>query len=449
MTQKLIVAKFGGTSVADFNAMSHSADIIINNSNIRLVVLSASARITNILVSLSEGKDKSNRLYLINKISNIQNSIIYKIKENNSLKILINNMIGSIEILAEKAYRINSESLKDEIVSYGELMSSIIFVNILRERRMNVEWFDVRNVMKTNDNFGCAQPDINTLSNLVNKYLKPLIIHKIVVTQGFIGSEIQGRTTTLGRGGSDYTAALLGEALRATRIDIWTDVSGIYTTDPHLVATAKRIDEITFKEAAEMAIFGAKVLHPSTLLPAARSNIPVFVSSSKNPEKGGTYVCNKTDTTPLFRALALRRRQTLLNLRSLNIFHQLDFLARITNTLSNHGIYIDLLTSSEVNVAITFNDSYQSRGINIINNKLLCELSSFCHVNIEDNLSLIAIIGNNLSKANGICKMIFGMLEPFNLRMIYYGISNYNICFIVSNIDSENIIRILHHNLFE
>ncbi|MFQ9623631.1 MAG: aspartate kinase [Enterobacteriaceae bacterium] len=174
----------------------------------------------------------------------------------------------------------------------------------------------------------------------------------MVITQGFIGSEAKGRTTTLGRGGSDYTAALLGEALNASRVDIWTDVPGIYTTDPRVAPAAKRIDVIAFAEAAEMATFGAKVLHPATLLPAVRSDIPVFVGSSKEPTAGGTLVCNKTENPPLFRALALRRRQTLLTLQP-EYAALTRFLAEVFSILARHSISVDLITTSEVSVALT------------------------------------------------------------------------------------------------
>ncbi len=204
-------------------------------------------------------------------------------------------------------------------------MSTLLFVEILRERGIASQWFDVRKIMRTNDRFGRAEPDIAALAELTQLQLTPRLAEGLVVTQGFIGSEAKGRTTTLGRGGSDYTAALLGEALNASRVDIWTDVPGIYTTDPRVAPAAKRIDVIAFAEAAEMATFGAKVLHPATLLPAVRSDIPVFVGSSKEPTAGGTLVCNKTENPPLFRALALRRRQTLLTLHSLNMLHSRGF----------------------------------------------------------------------------------------------------------------------------
>ncbi|PPI86526.1 lysine-sensitive aspartokinase 3 [Candidatus Pantoea edessiphila] len=449
MVQKLVVAKFGGTSVADFNAMNRSANVIINDPNTRLVVLSASATITNILISLSEGKNKLHRSLLIKKITDIQDSIIYQLKKNKQLHKLINKMITTIAILAKNASVAPSKELKDEIVSYGELISTLIFVEILREKKIDTVWFDIRKVMKTNNNFGCAQPDINILSCKVKKYLEPIVYKKIIVTQGFIGLDDHGRTTTLGRGGSDYTATLLGEALRATRVDIWTDVPGIYTTDPRLVSTAKRIDEITFKEAAEMAIYGAKILHPFTLLPVVRSDIPVFVSSSHNPEAGGTYIINKNKHLPLFRALTLRNKQIMLTMRKLDQYNQTNFLAKIFNILLNHDISVDILTSSETSLALIINNSFEVNVNDFITNEFLAKVSSFCQISIEENLSLISIIGNNLSKALGIRKKIFEILEPFNLRMVYYDVNNCNICFVVSSIDSEYIIRTLHHNLFE
>ncbi|MXP51067.1 lysine-sensitive aspartokinase 3 [Pantoea sp. SoEX] len=448
MVKKLIVAKFGGTSVANFNAMNRSADLIVNNSNIRLIVLSASATITNILIALSVvNTNKIYRSSLIGKISDIQNSILNHFDKQNKLHKSIDHMIANIAILAENASKVSSVELKDEIVSYGELMSSMIFVEILRQKRANVDWFDVRNVMKTNNNFGCAKPNINIISEKVKKYLEPLLLKKIIVTQGFIGREDQGRTTTLGRGGSDYTAALLGEALKAKCIEIWTDVPGIYTTDPRLVPTAKRIDEITFKEAAEMASFGAKILHPSTLLPAVRSDIPVFVSSSQKPEAGGTYISNKTKIIPLLRALSLLKKQTLLTFNDLK-YNKTKFLANVFNILSNYNLPVDIIISDKSNISLIINNSDTS--INEpINNSLLVKLETFCNVTIRENLSLIAVIGNNLTKVNGITKMLFATLEPFNLNMICYGASDHNISFLVQSIDAENIIRILHKNFFE
>lgn len=450
MSQTLIVAKFGGTSVADFEAMNRSADVVLQDANTRLVVLSASAGITNLLVALAEGQPAAQRATLLENIRRIQYAIVDRLQRPAVIREEIDRLIDNISMLSEAASLANSHALTDELVSHGELMSTLLFVEILRERQVNAEWFDVRKVMRTDDRFGRAAPDVAVLAEQATAQLQPRIAEALVVTQGFIGSESEGRTTTLGRGGSDYTAALLGEALHAARVDIWTDVPGIYTTDPRVVPTAKRIDEITFEEAAEMATFGAKVLHPATLLPAVRRGIPVFVGSSKDPAAGGTRVCNETRNPPLFRALALRRKQTLLTLHSLNMLHTFGFLAELFAILARHNVSVDLITTSEVSVALTLDTTGStSTSGSLLTQALLTELSSLCRVEVEEDLALVAIIGNQLSKACGVGKEVFGVLDPFNLRMICYGASSYNLCFLVPGNDAESVVRTLHHNLFE
>ncbi|MBD8161892.1 lysine-sensitive aspartokinase 3 [Erwinia persicina] len=450
MSQNLIVAKFGGTSVADYTAMNRSADVVLSNPDVRLVVLSASAGVTNLLVELAAGQLQEQRAFLLDEIRRIQYAIIDALDQPAVIRDEIDRMLENITMLSEAAALATSTALTDELVSHGELMSTLLFVEILRQRDVAAEWFDVRKVMRTNDRFGRAEPDVSMLSGLAASQLQPRIAEALVITQGFIGSEEQGRTTTLGRGGSDYTAALLGEALHAQRIDIWTDVPGIYTTDPRVVPAAKRIDVITFEEAAEMATFGAKVLHPATLLPAVRRDIPVFVGSSKDPAAGGTIVSNKTENPPLFRALALRRKQTLLTLHSLSMLHTHGFLAELFSILARHQISVDLITTSEVSVALTLDTTGStSTGASLLTQALLTELSSLCRVEVEENLALIAIIGNKLSQACGVGKEVFGVLDPFNLRMICYGASSYNLCFLVPGNDAEKVVQTLHHNLFE
>lgn len=446
----LVVAKFGGTSVADFDAMNRSADVVLSDANVRVVVLSASAGVTNLLVALAEGLEPAERQAKLEAIRAIQYAVLERLANPAVIRDEIERLLENLGTLAEAASLATSTALTDELVSHGELMSTLLFVEILRERHVQAQWFDVRKVMRTSDRFGRAEPDVTALAELATQQLAPRLDEGLVITQGFIGSESKGRTTTLGRGGSDYTAALLGEALHATRVDIWTDVPGIYTTDPRVVPAAKRIDEIAFEEAAELATFGAKVLHPATLLPAVRSDIPVFVGSSKDPKAGGTMVCNKTANPPLFRALALRRKQTLLTLHSLNMLHSRGFLAEVFGILARHSISVDLITTSEVSVALTLDTTGStSTGDTLLTQSLLMELSALCRVEVEENLALVALIGNNLSKACGVGKEVFGVLEPFNIRMICYGASSYNLCFLVPGAEAELVVQKLHHNLFE
>ena len=445
-----VVAKFGGTSVADYDAMNRSADVVLADPNTRLVVLSASAGVTNLLVSLSEGLEATERFVKLDALRKIQFDILERLQNPNVIREEVERLLENITTLAEAASLATSTALTDELVSHGELMSTLLFVEIMRERNIQAQWFDVRKVMRTSDRFGRAEPDVEVLAELTNQQLAPRLDEGIVITQGFIGSEAKGRTTTLGRGGSDYTAALLGEALHATRVDIWTDVPGIYTTDPRVVSAAKRIDVIAFEEAAEMATFGAKVLHPATLLPAVRSDIPVFVGSSKDPKAGGTLVCKKTENPPLFRALALRRKQTLVTLHSHNMLHSRGFLAEVFGILARHNISVDLITTSEVSIALTLDTTGStSTGDTLLTQSLLIELSELCRVEVEEDLALVAIIGNKLSRACGVGKEVFGVLDPFNILMICYGASSYNLCFLVPADQAEQVVQKLHQNLFE
>ena len=331
------------------------------------------------------------------------------------------------------------------------MMSSLIFVEVLRELQIEAIWLDVRTIVATNSHFGKAAPNDEQTRQNCDNLLKPLIERgELVITQGFIGRDEQGKTTTLGRGGSDYSAALLAEVLNAQDVLIWTDVAGIYTTDPRIVSNAQRIDTMSFSEAAEMATFGAKVLHPATLLPAVRSNIPVYVGSSKAPQDGGTWVTRNPQPRPTFRAIALRRDQTLLTLSSLNMLYAQGFLANIFTILAKHKISVDTITTSEVSVALTLDKTGSaSSGKSLLSQELIEELSQFCTVKVDNGLSLVALIGNELHTASGVAKRIFETLDAYNIRMISYGASTNNICLLADSDKADDIVRSLHRSLFE
>ncbi|EMJ9777055.1 MULTISPECIES: lysine-sensitive aspartokinase 3 [Morganella] len=444
-----VIAKFGGTSVANYDAMQKSAGVVLQTPGVALVVLSASAGITNALIELAQGCPRAQREKCLKQIRDTQYEILSRLPENAAVHNEIDRLLGNITTLSDAAALATSSALVDEIVSHGEIMSTLLFTEVLREQGAQAQWFDVREVMQTDDSFGRAEPDTVVLRTCCDQLLAPRLSQGTVITQGFIGREAAGRTTTLGRGGSDYTAALLAEALGCQRVDIWTDVPGIYTTDPRIVPDAYPIDHITFDEAAEMANFGAKILHPATLLPAVRSGIPVFVGSSKESGAGGTLVCDNDPNPPLFRALTLRRQQTLLTLHSLKMLHARGFLAEIFTILSRHNISVDVITTSEVSIALTL-DTVGSTHTNgtLLSDELTAELSALCRIEVEQDLALVAVIGNELTRAHGLGKTIFSALEPFNIRMISYGASGHNMCLLVPGNDAEDIIRALHRDLF-
>ncbi|EHR6472657.1 lysine-sensitive aspartokinase 3 [Vibrio parahaemolyticus] len=444
------VAKFGGTSVANFEAMSRCATIIENNPNTRLVVSSACSGVTNILVELANGvQDQEHRAELLKNLADIHDSILAQLEDATEASSEVYGILDTVTSLAEAASIQANTKLTDHLVACGELMSTHILAQLMRERGINAVRFDIREVLRTDDNFGRAEPNVEAITQLAQEKLIPLCLDSVVITQGFIGSDEEGNTTTLGRGGSDYSAALIAEGVKASGLEIWTDVPGIYTTDPRIAPKASPIPEISFSEASEMANFGAKILHPSTLVPALRHDIPVFVGSSKEPEKGGTWIRHQVESSPLFRALALRCNQTMVTLRSANMFHAYGFLAKVFEILAKHKISVDLITTSEISVSLTLDQTDTSGGAPQLPQAAREELEELCKVEVEHDLCLVALIGNKMSERKGYAKQVFGTLEDLNLRMICYGASPHNLCFLVNESVAKQAIQKLHTELFE
>ncbi|WP_413112587.1 lysine-sensitive aspartokinase 3 [Thaumasiovibrio sp. DFM-14] len=444
------VAKFGGTSVANYDAMSNSAKIVVNNPNTKLVVISACSGVTNLLVELANGvAEPSRKSEILTALREIHYGIIKHVSNQQVLTKQINQLLDSVATLAEQAIISPSAKVTDQLVSCGELMSTHLFAQVIDDMGYPCRRFDIRPIMKTDDQYGKAIPDVDALYAQAQQHLLKECQASIIVTQGFIGSDNAGNTTTLGRGGSDYSAALIAEAVHAHSLEIWTDVPGIYTTDPRIATRAQPIPEISFSEASEMANFGAKILHPDTLIPAIRRQIPVFVGSSKDPQAGGTWVKEKVESTPLFRALTLRNNQTMITLQSLNMYHAYGFLAEVFAILAKHKVSVDLITTSEVSVSLTLDSTNTSGGAPCLPELAHQELSQLCRVTVEKGLSLVAVIGNKMGYTKGASRHIFNTLEDYNLRMICYGASQHNLCFLIRQEDAQQVIKDLHRDLLE
>ena len=449
--ENLDIAKFGGTSVGNFDAMTSSYKVVVGNKNSRIVVISACSGVTNLLVELASGKCSDSTIKaIIEKLRDIHEQMINHLENQHELRNYIEGHLKEIKEQTLLANKGTNDQLTDSIVSHGELMSSYLFVALFKHYGTDAQWFDVRSVMRTDSKFSCAKPICEEIKVLAHDKLLPLINDKtIIITQGFIGSNTLGETTTLGRGGSDYTAALLGEALGVATISIWTDVAGVYTTDPRVAKTAKPIPELTYIEAAEMANFGAKVLHPSTMIPAVRQEIPIFVGSSKEPEKGGTWVRPVTKSEPNFRALALRKNQTLIVLSSPVMVGATGFLANVFSVFAKYNHSIDLVSTSEISIAVTIDAGTTTSGKAEISENMLNELRQFCHVKGETGLTLIAIIGNTMSENSGVITKAFDAINKFSVRMICYGASRHNLCFLLKDGDTTEALNELHKQLLE
>lgn len=446
---KVTVAKFGGSSMGDAEAIKRSAKICFDHKA-NIIVVSATYGTTNLLLKLVDTAIDGPWNLCQEILSDIEDrhfKIAADLEASPKITEEMKTVFKELETISKGVNLLKdcSPKAKDGIVSAGERLSSPLMAMALGDLYENksVELLDVRKIIKTDDNFGAATPDFKLIKENSDKYLMGAKHGDLVyVTQGFLGSNEAGSTTTLGRGGSDYSAALLAEGINADLLEIWTDVAGIATTDPRMCDSAKPINEITFQEAAEMATMGAKILHPTTLTPAKRGGIPVFVGSSYEPDAPGTWIKETSEETPLVRALANRKDQSLLTLSTPDMLHQHGFLYKIFEIFNRHKISVDSITTSEISVALTIEDS------TLLNKKFLSELEQFASVSVEEDLSLVSVIGNRINHTPGIAQKLFNALQEgeskINVRMICHGASKHNFCFLVHEDDASMAINRLH-----
>lgn len=449
MSQSLNVAKFGGTSVANYQTIKNCASIVINNTNTKVVVVSAASGVTNHLVTLANMALTSEQITdLVENIRKIQFAILNELKQANEVNDKLFALLDELDDYARHEELNYRDDLKDALMSMGERMSSLLCASVLREQGANAINFDVRKVLRTDSRFTEATPNIAAIRALSQQLLAPELKQHIIVTQGFVGADEQGRTTTLGRGGSDFTAALLAEALDAKTCEIWTDVIGVYTTDPRITDKARPLPELSFEEAAEMATFGAKVLHPATMEPALRKDIQVFVGSSKEPEKGGTWIKRSCEHEPPFRAVTRRKDQVLVTVKTPKMMYAQGFLERVFHIIAKHNLSVDLITTSEISVSFTLDNPPNSMSEKM-NQGTIIELSNICDVKVERNFDVVTVVGNNMHSEAGVSSRIFSAIGDFNLRMICFGANVHNLSFVVGNLDSDAIVKTLHKALFE
>ncbi|MDI6401664.1 aspartate kinase [Balneolaceae bacterium ANBcel3] len=483
---KIIVSKFGGSSMADAVAMKRSAEIV-KKQNSAVVVVSATYGTTNLLVAAAEKADKgkSEQLEPIfkeirenhNKIAADLNADAFLLEELKKIYKEMDTVARQIAAVrqaegenVEEAEDIDPDlidpekqpkrslepdeklstgeipRLKDTFFGLGERMSSLLFTRCLQIIGVPASTFDVAKVMRTDDRFSRAVPVFDAIEPLAQKYLYPLISGdnaKTIVTQGFIGATESGVRTTLGRGGSDYSAAILAWALNAAELEIWTDVGGVATTDPRITPNTKPIRELSFQEAAELATFGAKILHPSTLIPAIWKEIPVYVGSSIHPDDGGTRIYRTVGEAPLIRALTIRRNQSLLTITTPDMLNTYGFLYRVFKLFNDYKVSVDSITTSEISVAMTVDD------VTLNNTELLEALGKLGQLQIEKSFDQVSIIGNNINHTAGLAQKVFQELSDINVRMIGQGASKHNFCLLVDEGNGEEALKRLHKILIE
>jgi aspartate kinase len=445
MKPSLIVSKFGGTSMGDISSMDRSATISLER-NSSMVVVSATSGTTDKLIhiaKLASAGQAEECAKIVFGIKERHQAMMNEIQKNLNGLELLNSYFTELDLLVQNISLLKELTPKahDHILSLGERMSSLIFKEVLKNKIPNksVVLLDARSIIKTDSNFGKATPLIADIA----KNCHALKSDTIYVTQGFIGSDHDGNTTILGRGGSDYSAALFAEGLNASVLEIWTDVAGIATTDPRLCQSAQIIHEISYAEAAEMAQYGAKILHPATIAPAVRKSIPVFVGSTFDKDLPGTWIKQNVENRPAVRAITKRAHQALLTISNPNMLNAYGFMGEIFGLFGKHRISVDCVTTSEISIAVTVDQ------VTLENQKFIKDLESVGTIAVETGYSLISLIGNDLFTQANLAKSIFSSVDEASIRMMSLGASSYNFNFLVKEEESTACVQKLHKALIE
>ena len=351
------------------------------------------------------------------------------------IKILNNYLLG-INTLGEY-----TPKSMDLVSSIGERLSSFLLAECGRAIDMSTVFIDARDVLKTNSDFGKAIPDVPRIKEASSIFRVQAQQGKIPIVGGFYGSNESGEITTLGRGGSDYSASLFGMVLDAEAIEIWTDVDGMFTSDPRYIKNARFIDAISFNEAAELAYFGAKVLHPATIQPAVEKDIPVFIKNTFKPGQLGTRIASDVPTSNVIRAIAFKKDITVVTIASSRMLMAYGFLARVFNIFEEHRVSVDLVSTSEVSISMSVDNT---RNLD----QVIRELKRIGNVSIREHQTLISVVGRNFLESKGLASRSFGALENIPIHMISQGSSDINLSLIVDNDNAIAAVQALHDEFF-
>jgi len=446
------VMKFGGSSVADAACMRQAAALVrAALPAAPLVVLSAMGKTTNALFTASkaaEAGDLAVALEAVRALIKTHRAAaeqLFGAGVPDELDTFLTEAFGQLELFLRGVALLRelSPRTQDAIAAHGELLSTRIFAAFLRSEGIATEWVDARRVLRTDATFGEGQPRATDIRALAAEHLAPRLgPGRVAVTQGYIGATEEGLTTTLGRGGSDYSAALFGAALGASEVQIWTDVEGVLTSDPRIVPGALPIPDLSFQEAAELAAFGAKVLHPATIQPAVEADIPVTVRHTQRPGGRFTTITGHVSSGRSVTALASRGPVSVLTVTSSRMLAQSGFLARLFDVFGRLKVSVDLIATAEVSVSLTVDEGAPLQA-------LQQQLSSFARVDVAQDRAIVAVVGERLKQTAGLGGRIFGALGEINVEMISMGANEINLSIVIRRADEHEVLRRLHGALIE
>jgi len=452
----LVVMKFGGTSVEDPAAIGRTAAIVAGRVALGkrpVVVVSAMSKVTDQLLraaAVAAQGDRTGALAISSRLRTRHRDTACALVKDSADSIALIDFIDQKfdsldEVLRGLAAILElTPRISDLIVSFGERVSSRIVAAAFRERSIDSTHVDARDILITDSHFQKAVPQDALIEKRAAEKLRPLILQgKVPVMGGFIASNEAGITTTLGRGGSDFTGALIGGALQAEAIEIWTDVDGIMTTDPRVCPDALRVKVISFEEAAELAYFGAKVLHPATILPAVKKNIPVLVLNSRNPACEGTRITSLAPhcRSP-FKSIAVKKKLSIIDVVASRMLMTHGYMKEIFTIFDKHQCAVDMVSTSEVSVSLTVDSNDNLPAI-------AADLGKLADVKYEGKKALVCLVGEDIRGKSGMAAQVFTAVRHINVRMISQGASEINMSFMIDEEDADEAVRALHAAFFK
>ena len=458
----MIVMKFGGTSVKDAAALERVIEIVRSRQERQpVVVLSAMAGTTDALQRCAEEAHQGHerealQLLEAEVVSRHSRAVEELIQDPMQRRLLLDSLekhfqeiqmlLRGLAILGELTPR----SL-DAVLAYGERLSTLMATAAMQERGLPAHWLDARELIVTDEQFTQATPLLAESAERVEQHLKPLLNEKIPVTQGFVGSTPDGRTTTLGRGGSDYSAALLGALLDAEEIEIWTDVDGVMTADPRVVPEARTLRELSYTEAAELSYFGAKVLHPKTIRPAIERDIPLRILNTFNPEAPGTRIVRESAREPrTVKAITAIKNLSLINVEGRGMLGVPGVAARVFTAVAHEGINVLMISqsSSEQSICFAVESSAAGRALRALHEAFERELEKrlIDRIGSQDDVAIVAVVGAGMRGTPGIGAKVFRALGEagINVISIAQGSSEHNLSLVVARADAEEAVRCIH-----
>ncbi len=433
--------KFGGTSVGKPERMHQVAQLITADAEPKIVVLSALSGTTNALVSIGDAIASGDRNGAKNKIDELQAHYAGFIKqlvqrEENVAKAnaIVNEHFDFLSIILRISF---SDALYKDILAQGELLSTKLFSVYLQEKGIDHLLLPALEFMSIDTN---EEPDLPSIKYKLNKLLQLHSDKKLFITQGYICRNARGEVDNLKRGGSDYTASLIAAAINASVCEIWTDISGMHNNDPRVVNKTLPISQLSFDEAAELAYFGAKILHPTCIWPAQHSNVPVKLLNTMEPEAAGTTIAENANSTGV-KAVAAKDGIIAIKIKSSRMLLAYGFLRKVFEVFEKYRTPIDMITTSEVAVSLTIDNNERLQ-------EIIKELEPFGSVEAEDNLTIVSVVGNEIAETPEVLKKLFDAISTIPVRMVSYGGSRHNISLLINSQYKKEALQLINSGVF-